>query len=87
MANKAAIECVDPYYARSCATISPLATNLSWPLGDFRQVALVLRDVTAPAAVFDSSIRSSSLWRNFTIHPLTQPIHNADDPAYARWLD
>lgn len=56
-------------------------------LGDFRQVAPVLRDVTAPAAVYDSSIRSLSLWTNFQILRLTQLIRNAGDPAYADWVD
>jgi ATP-dependent DNA helicase PIF1 len=56
-------------------------------LGDFRQVAPVLQHITAPAVVFDSSIRSSSLWRHFHALRLTRPIRNAADPAYADWID
>jgi len=37
--------------------------------------------------VFDSSIRSSSLWRHFHVLRLTRPIRNAADPAYADWVD
>jgi hypothetical protein len=37
--------------------------------------------------VFDSSIRSSSLWRHFRVLRLTRPIRNAADPAYAEWVD
>jgi hypothetical protein len=37
--------------------------------------------------MFDSSIRSSSLWTHFQILRLTQPIRNAEDPTYATWID
>jgi ATP-dependent DNA helicase PIF1 len=87
MANKAAIECVDALLRQIMCNDLPFGNKPFLALGDFRQVAPVLRDVTAPAAVFDSSIRSSSLWRHFIILRLTRPIRNADDPAYAQWLD
>jgi hypothetical protein len=65
----------------------PFGNKTFLALGDFRQVAPVLRDVTAPAATFDSSIRSSSLWTHFQILRLTQPIRNAEDPTYATWIN
>jgi hypothetical protein len=65
----------------------PFNNKTFLPLGDFYQVAPVLRHVTAPTTVFDSSIRSSSLWRNFHILHLTRPIRNADDPVYAHFVD
>ena len=67
--------------------MEPLPSIISEMVGDFRQVAPVLRHVTAPAAVFDSSIRSSSLWRHFHVLRLTRPVRNAADSAYAEWVD
>jgi hypothetical protein len=65
----------------------PFGNKTFVALGDFRQVAPVTRNTTAPAAVFDSSIRSSSLWRHFQVLRLTHPIRHAADPTYADWLD
>jgi hypothetical protein len=61
MANKAAIECADSLLRQIMRNEFPFGNKTSLALGHFRQVAPVLHDVTAPAAVFDSSIRSSSL--------------------------
>jgi PIF1-like helicase len=87
MANKAAIECVDSLLRQIMRNDLPFGNKTFLALGDFQQVAPVLRDVTAPAAVFDSSIRSSSLWEHFHILRLTHPIRNAGDPTYADWVD
>lgn len=65
----------------------PFGNKTFLALGDFRQVAPVLRDVTAPAAIFDSSIRLSSLWIYFQILRLIQPIRNAEDLTYATRID
>jgi len=51
MANKAAIECVDVLLRHVMRNGLPFGGKTSLALGDFRQVAPVLRDVTAPAAV------------------------------------
>ena len=87
MANKAAIECADSLMRQIVRRDLPFGNKTFLALGDFRQVAPVLRDTNSPAAVFDSSIRSSSLWTHFQILRLTQPIRNAGDPAYATWVD
>jgi hypothetical protein len=87
MANKAAIECVDYLLHQIMSNELPFGNKTFVALGDFRQVAPVLRHVTAPAAVFDSSIRSSSLWRHFQILRLTHPIRNATDPEFSYWVD
>ena len=60
MANKAAIEYADYLMQQVMRNDLPFGNKTFLGLGDFRQVAPVLRDVTAPAAVFDSSIRSVS---------------------------
>ena len=67
MASKAAIECVNSLLRQVMHVDLPFGNKTFLALGDFHQVAPVLRDVTAPAAVFDSSIRSSSLWKHFRI--------------------
>jgi hypothetical protein len=77
MANKAAIECVDSLLRQIVKNELPFGNKTFLALSDFCQVAPVLRDVTALAAVYDSSIRSSSLWTHFQILRLTQPIRNA----------
>ena len=87
IANKAAIECVDNLLRQIISSDLPFGNKTFLALSDFRQVAPVLRDVTAPAAIYKSSIRSSSLWRYFIILRLTRPIRNAADPAYAQWVD
>ena len=51
-------------------------------LSDFRQVAPVVKN-GGPSACFDTSIRSSYLWLIFRILPLTAPIQNVADVAYA----
>jgi hypothetical protein len=61
MANKAAIECAEYLLRRIMRNELPFGGKTFLALSDFRQVAPVLRHITAPAAVFDSSIRSSSL--------------------------
>ena len=45
-------------------------------LGDFRQVALVVRN-GGPTASLDALVRFSPLWDNFQILRLHQPIRNA----------
>ena len=87
MDNKAAIECVDVLLRHVMRNGVPFGGKTFLALGDFRQVAPVLRDVTAPASVFDSSIRSSPLWAHFEVLRLTQPIRNAGDPVYSTWVD
>jgi PIF1-like helicase len=65
----------------------PFGNKTFVALGDFRQVAPVIRRTSAPTAVFDSSIRSSSLWTHFRVLYLTRPIRNAADPTYTEWVD
>ena len=86
MANKAAVECVDALlqYLNHCDT--PFGGQQVVALGNFRQVAPVVKGGGLTAA-FDSSIKSSYLWPHFQIFQLTIPIRNASDPEYANWVD
>ncbi|EAW24643.1 uncharacterized protein NFIA_101270 [Aspergillus fischeri NRRL 181] len=56
-------------------------------LGDFRQVAPVVRGSCRPSATLNHSVRSSYLWDHFDILRLTIPIRYAGDVAYATWVD
>ncbi|KAJ6078405.1 hypothetical protein N7467_008158 [Penicillium canescens] len=65
----------------------PFGDKLFIGLGDFRQVAPVIRGSSGPTATLNSSIQTSELWKNFKILRLTVPIRNAGDSMYARWVD
>ena len=55
-------------------------------LGDFRQTCPVIRKGTR-AEVINASISHSAIWPKFTIHHLITPIRNAEDPAFAAFVD
>ena len=82
MANKAAVECVDVLLQYLNHFDTPFGGQQVVALGDFRQVAPVVKGGGLTAA-FNSSIKSYYLWPHFQILPLTIPIRNASDPKYA----
>lgn len=86
MANKAAVECVNSFLQQLEGNILPFGGKLFLGLGDFRQVAPVVKG-GGPRACYDASIRSSDIWKHFTVLRLHQPIRNASDPAYSLWVD
>jgi hypothetical protein len=87
MANKAAIECVDQLLQTLMQTTRPFGGKVFLALGDFRQVAPVVRGSVGEMAAFQSSIRSSYLWPHFRILRLVTPIRTAADPEYSDWID
>ena len=87
MANKASIECADQLLRMIMQNNYPFGGKLFLALGDFRQVAPVIRNSSGPTSTYLSSIRSSPLWHNFNILKLEIPIRNATDPQYAAWID
>jgi hypothetical protein len=87
MVKKVAWECVDQLLRDIMGNDLPFGGKAFVGLGDFRQVAPVIRGASGPAATFDNSVRSSDLWERFEILRLTTPIRYADDPAYADWVD
>ena len=40
-----------------------------------------------PSAVFDASVKSSYLWNHFQLLSLSQPIRDAQDITYSKWVD
>lgn len=86
MANKAAVECVDNLCRALNRRDAPFGGIPFVGLGDFRQVAPVVKGTgVAPALL--ASIKSSHLWRAFTVLSLHQAIRTAGDPEYTRIVD
>lgn len=86
MANKAAIECADAFMRELKGSNKPFGGTVFLGLGDFRQVAPVIKG-SGPTATFEASIRSSELWSSFKVLQLDTPIRNAADPEYSTWID
>lgn len=86
MSNKTAIECVDTLMRTLMGNHVPFDGKLLLGIGDFRQVAPVVKGAGRIATV-DASIHSSLLWDHFHILRLWQPMRNASDPEYASWVD
>ncbi|OOQ86332.1 hypothetical protein PEBR_21927 [Penicillium brasilianum] len=87
MAKKAVLECANQLLQDIMGNDLPFGDKLFIGLGDFRQVAPVIRGSSGPAATLNSSIRTSELWHHFQILRLTLPVRDAGDPAYSRWVD
>ena len=68
------------------STNLPFGGKIILLLGDFRQTCPVIWQCTC-ADVVRASIKSSHLWPLFQIRRLTQPLQNAQDPLFARYVD
>ncbi|CAG8816580.1 7920_t:CDS:2 [Gigaspora margarita] len=55
-------------------------------IGDFRQVAPVVKGASKSSTI-NTSIKTLHLWKNFNIFTLNQPIRNANDPYFAKFVD
>lgn len=86
MANVAVVEAVDTVLRAVMHNDSPFGGKLLIGIGDFRQVAPVVRG-GGPTACLMASILSSPVWRSFVTHTLAHPIRNASDPAFADFVD
>lgn len=86
MANKAAIECADMFMRLLMERDTPFGGKVFLGLGDFRQVAPVVRGC-GPTATYEASIRSSYLWPYFKILRLDMAVRNVSDLQYSTWVD
>ena len=86
MANKAAFEAVDSLLRSLTASPLPFGGKILIAVGDFRQVAPVVKGGGLSAAI-DASVRMSHLWPAFQVHCLTQPMRNAQDPEFCEYAD
>ena len=86
MANHAVLACVDETCRQIMQSPLPFGGKVIVLLGDFRQTCPVIRKGTK-AEVINASISHSPIWPSFIIHRLTTPIRNAEDPAFAAFVD
>ncbi|KAK4702244.1 ATP-dependent DNA helicase PIF1, partial [Phenoliferia sp. Uapishka_3] len=86
MTNRAVLECVDDTTRRATGIDRPLGGIPTIGLGDFHQVAPVVKG-GGESATFDASIRSSILWDHFEILYLSERVRNTQDPEYANFID
>lgn len=86
MANNAVLRCVEETCRRIMHNDLPFGGKVVVLLGDFRQTCPVIRYGTRQQIV-DASISSSTLWNEFSVHRLTQPIRNAVDLPYSAFVD
>ena len=86
MANRAAVEAVDTLLQTLKSSAAPFGGIPFLGVGDFRQVAPVVKN-QYKTGVLDSSIRSSLLWPKFQVFRLHAPIRNAVDPTFSTWVD
>jgi len=86
MANRAVLACVDETCRRVMQSPLPFGGKVVVLLGDFRQTCPVIRKGTK-AEVINASISHSVIWPMFTIYHLITPIRNAEDPAFAAFVD
>ena len=86
MANKTALECTDQLLRHITKQDTPFGGKIFVGLGDFRQVAPVVRR-GGPSAILNASVKSSYLWQFFECLRLYQPIRDSGDPIYSTWVD
>jgi ATP-dependent DNA helicase PIF1 len=86
MANRAVLACVDETCRQVMQSPLPFGGKVIVLLGDFRQTCPVIRKGTK-AEVINASISHSPIWPAFAIHRLVTPIRNAEDSAFAAFVD
>ena len=86
MANKSALEAADQICRRIMRRDVPFGGIPFIGLGDFRQVAPVVKG-QGPTPALEESVKSSYLWPHFCIHSLHRPIRSRQDPEYTDFVD
>lgn len=86
MSKKSAMECVDELLQQLMGSELPFGGKAFLGVGDFRQVAPIIKNATR-LGVVEASPQSSHLWPTFRILRLHQAIRHASDPEYSSWVD
>ena len=86
MTNRAVLACVDETCRQIMQSSLPFGGKVVVLLGDFCQTCPVICKGTR-AEVVNASISHSAIWSKFTIYHLNTPIRNAEDPAFAAFVD
>ena len=87
MANKTALECTDQLLRYLNENSQPFGNCTFVGLGDFRQVAPVVRGTIRISSTLAASVKSSFLWQYFQQLSLITPIRQATDLNFATWVD
>jgi hypothetical protein len=85
-ANVAWMDCVDNLCRSLMKSDRPFGGIPFFGIGDFRQVAPVVKG-TGSAPALQASMKSSSSWTSFHIIKLHTPIRSAQDPTYTSVVD
>ena len=86
MANKAAWECVHHLCCMVRRNHHPFGGIPFIGIGDFRQVAPVVKGC-GETATLAASVKSSPLWQHLRVFTLTTPIRTISDPEYTTFVD
>jgi hypothetical protein len=85
-ANVTWMDCIDNLCRSLMKTDRPFGKIPFLGIGDFRQVAPVVKG-TGCAPALQASVKSSSFWTSFHILKLHTPIRGARDPTYTSVVD
>ncbi|CAG8819006.1 46109_t:CDS:2, partial [Gigaspora margarita] len=86
MVQKGNIEAVDILLRELCDCNLPFGGKVFIGIGDFHQVAPVIPNARKTAIILES-IKSSTIWNSFKVYNLQQPIRDANDPEYSKFMD
>lgn len=86
IANKEPIESADQFMQLLEGKDEPFSGKVFLGLGDFRQVAPVVKGC-GPTATYKASIPFSALWPHFEILRVDMVVHNTSDSEYSTWVD
>jgi hypothetical protein len=85
-ANKSAVECCDTVCRQIRKLNQPFGGIPFIGLGDFHQIPPVIKSA-GETAILQASMKSSFLWKSFTIHSLLHPHRTQSDPEYTTLID
>jgi hypothetical protein len=85
-ANVAALECADEICRAITNVNAPFGGIPFIGLGDFRQIAPVVKG-HGPTASLSASVRSSPIWSAFNVFTLNHAYRSAQDPEYTAFVD
>jgi hypothetical protein len=89
MANRTSLECAEQFLSLVMGfrgAERQFGGKIIIGCGDFRQVAPVVKG-GGPTAVFDASVRASELWKTVQVIRLVEPMRNAEDAEFSRFVD
>lgn len=86
MFHKSGLEAIDQIMRILMDVDEPFGGKPFIGVGDFRQVAPVVKG-GGPTAAYMASVLSSSLWDMFDVCELSQPMRNASDIEFSSFLD